>query len=799
MIIEEIAIRGFGKLEDFHLSFQEGFNLFYGDNEFGKSTLLSFIRTMFYGFSGRNSQRVKESSRQKFLPWEARAFGGSIRFRHQDQLYLLERSFGQRKAEDKVNLTFWDSGTRIGLAQKEPGEYLFAVSEAEFVNTVFVGQLASNLLETDKETADISARLSNLQHSGNENYSYEDVRSRLTQAAARLEAFRGKGGLIFELSAELDELQIQQEQADQVALELEKLEEHKESLLHEKNRLTAAFELEHSRLSKLQSKVESLGSEQNRIEILLKTTQERFALEERIRLERETEQYRREKQLQENVSRRRKLKEGALAELAYTETEISRLAEEDKLLENVARAEEAETLEVITALTQRHGELSQQVAKQNTIVERQRIHSSSLEQQAKMLREHCVRQKEQGRRSFLYPGRLQIIACLFLFSILLALAVILKDSHFLWGGLLVPLAILIFVYSFMRLRRIKQQLSQLEQTLVQGNQQIKAATEARDNLVDELEDIEQRLEILDLKRKSQIESRVQGSRHRGELLAMTKERFLAAQHRLAELETLPEQEGFWPEEDSDIASHQDKDERVATKALIAELYSQMEQVDRELVLTTHQRENSAILCEEHRALITENRLALERNQARRDILALRLEELKDVESALIRCKERLEAATFWREGAVLALQILEESYREMEQQFAPEMNQKAGEYLEALTGGVYKSLRVDRYFMVEVAGRNGYDFHKADYFSGGTTDQIYLALRLAIADIIRPDEEKMPLLLDDALIQYDDRRAAYALGLLLKLAEDRQVILLSCKNGLMELYEEIRESQYAGV
>ena len=89
MKINNLHITAFGKLTDVTLAFEPGMNLFTGDNEYGKSTILSFIRAMFYGFSGRASTRIRENDRRKFTPWSGMPFGGSIEFQHTGKTYLL--------------------------------------------------------------------------------------------------------------------------------------------------------------------------------------------------------------------------------------------------------------------------------------------------------------------------------------------------------------------------------------------------------------------------------------------------------------------------------------------------------------------------------------------------------------------------------------------------------------------------------------------------------------------------------------------------------------------------------------
>lgn len=48
MKISKIQINGFGNLHDKTLEFSDGINLIHGQNEAGKSTLVYFIKSMFY-------------------------------------------------------------------------------------------------------------------------------------------------------------------------------------------------------------------------------------------------------------------------------------------------------------------------------------------------------------------------------------------------------------------------------------------------------------------------------------------------------------------------------------------------------------------------------------------------------------------------------------------------------------------------------------------------------------------------------------------------------------------------------
>ena len=70
--------------------------------------------------------------------------------------------------------------------------------------------------------------------------------------------------------------------------------------------------------------------------------------------------------------------------------------------------------------------------------------------------------------------------------------------------------------------------------------------------------------------------------------------------------------------------------------------------------------------------------------------------------------------------------------------------------------------------------------------SDGTADQLWLALRLALSETLAPDA---PLILDDALVRFDDRRLQTALEVLAELSRNRQILLFTCQSREKSLLE----------
>jgi len=78
---------------------------------------------------------------------------------------------------------------------------------------------------------------------------------------------------------------------------------------------------------------------------------------------------------------------------------------------------------------------------------------------------------------------------------------------------------------------------------------------------------------------------------------------------------------------------------------------------------------------------------------------------------------------------------------------------------------------------------------RVEGMSDGTTDQLYLALRLASLETYLKNNEPMPFIVDDILIRFDDKRATAALQVLAELSTKTQVIFFTHHQHLVELAE----------
>ncbi len=141
-----------------------------------------------------------------------------------------------------------------------------------------------------------------------------------------------------------------------------------------------------------------------------------------------------------------------------------------------------------------------------------------------------------------------------------------------------------------------------------------------------------------------------------------------------------------------------------------------------------------------------------------------------------------EIATLEREYAAidLAMSTLTQANTQLQSRFSPALGKRAAEIFDRLTGGAYGDVVLDRTLRVSAEPAGAGVPRDVAYLSAGAADQLYLAVRLAICDLVLSPDLPAPIVLDDALASFDDARCAAALAYLRQEAKKRQILLFTC-------------------
>jgi uncharacterized protein YhaN len=152
-------------------------------------------------------------------------------------------------------------------------------------------------------------------------------------------------------------------------------------------------------------------------------------------------------------------------------------------------------------------------------------------------------------------------------------------------------------------------------------------------------------------------------------------------------------------------------------------------------------------------------------------------------------EENLEATERQRDRLALLDSILSRAEREFRESHQPDVLRRASSYLERVTLGRYQRvdlLENDRGLLCVTPADRSEPIEVGDPISQGTLDQIFFCLRLGMLDHLDEDRERLPLVLDDALLRMDDARRQAVYSLLGDIAPLRQIFLLTCHDSLAE-------------
>lgn len=152
------------------------------------------------------------------------------------------------------------------------------------------------------------------------------------------------------------------------------------------------------------------------------------------------------------------------------------------------------------------------------------------------------------------------------------------------------------------------------------------------------------------------------------------------------------------------------------------------------------------------------------------------DKILELSSTVDALQAELADAQYKNDVYTIAKQALEQAYEKLNNTYSPILAKKIAPTLSVLTGGKYSEVSVDKEFNIRVKAEG--EYHELGYFSRGTADAVYFAVRIAMADILNKD---CPLILDDPFWSFDNARLENAQTLVEKTAKSRQVLLFAAR------------------
>ncbi len=152
---------------------------------------------------------------------------------------------------------------------------------------------------------------------------------------------------------------------------------------------------------------------------------------------------------------------------------------------------------------------------------------------------------------------------------------------------------------------------------------------------------------------------------------------------------------------------------------------------------------------------------------------------ESLQAEKLQVEKRIEAVEQYYRALTRAQETLQQATQELQRRFAPRISQRAQTLFARMTGQRYQRLSLCQDMSLESSAEGENTLRGTLWRSDGTVDQLYLALRLAVAEELTPNA---PLVLEDALVRFDDVRLAAALEILQEEAAQKQVILFTCQS-----------------
>ena len=138
---------------------------------------------------------------------------------------------------------------------------------------------------------------------------------------------------------------------------------------------------------------------------------------------------------------------------------------------------------------------------------------------------------------------------------------------------------------------------------------------------------------------------------------------------------------------------------------------------------------------------------------------------------------------------ILSRRMLEESIRTWEGTRQPEVYKLASRLFSRMTNGRWTEIRVDKDGQLRIV--DAVLTERAPIqLSLGTCQQMYLSLRIALLICAGDVGGPLPILADDILVNFDDSRRVGAIEALAELATHRQVVLFTCHREVVDLIEK---------
>jgi uncharacterized protein YhaN len=806
MLLKELNLIGFGKFKNKNIVLKDGINLIYGENEAGKSTLHSFIDGMFYGFLKPNIKRTDYLPEyEKYNPWTNNRYAGIIRFKYNGKFYRIERNFTKGEENTKV----LDETTGVDITKNieagsgrvlQPGIHFFGFNTRVFSNTIFIKQLGTKT--DDKLAAEVTEKLINVTTTLDDNISVDKAISELKVRMGEIGTDRASTKPYAKNLRDIERLQ---EEKSNILSEKDAYQ----SYLEEKIRLNNNLEIEMRNLSRLREKL-------LKVEILEKarTLEEAKILSDEIA------------NLNSKID---KLSSYANISMDQYKESINLSNAIDFIDKNIVQSKfELENIENRLQSMDNEG-YNDIYGKKIEEISKDYNYYEELEEEKNTI----FYNKEDNKIEFLkrdykeLKGKSSKYKVIQIFSIILAIIAFGATIIAIITKKYLPIGILFIVFGSIggyytnkvnNLKYIIEDISRKiediynrekeKQSRIEEIEKLKKSLLEKYNTTGKMEfkKLLDRLQIEHYRQKEQIELYNELKIKREFLLDRIYEDEFNKKQNLITLEAIFTENNVRDIQEFNysldkrnmyeqyIRESEGKKEilrKVLGQHTIEDLIAELGNFYLDINNSIEDMDKNQIKYQIDR--INENisdiKIALRGAEENLNILGKDMERLVVIEEEIerkIKYKEELENKY---KSLEIAAQAIEELSRDIHSQFTPEINKKVSKIVEKITEGKYNNIKISESLNISVENPITREIIDINSLSGGTIDQLYFSLRFGIINSMV--DNKLPLILDDCFIQYDDSRLKNIIEFLTDIGNERQVILFTCHNREKKALEDL--------
>ena len=717
----------FGRLRNETLQFHDGLNIIEAPNETGKSTWCAFLTAMLYGINSRERDKAGFiAEKNRYAPWDGSSMAGRLDCRTGDaDITLLRGTRRQSAPLAEFQAVYAGTGTQVdNLTVANCGEALLGVSREVFERSAFIRQSGLAI----SQDVGLERRVASLISSGEEDTSYTEAYDTLKKQLNRRRF--NKSGQLPALEAELAEVRQQITAAGQIQQQLVESRTQVQQSQELIDTLTAELaQRDRWEAAQKARQLEELTAASRR------AVQQAQALEQQLIDDRIPDP--------ETISRLR----GAIVNLETVRKSVAKArADKDEAMKALLYAEKAVSESPFA------GQTAEEARQETTAPPKVSVNAApALAVFFLMLTAAIGVTAFTLSRYSTYLSGWQKILPWSIFAVIIAAGAVISrqmQKRALKAAQNTALCKHFGTADADKIAALADAYAKAVETRDAAQADVNAKTATADALYNSLTTNEQAI-LLEVRRFApsafDIPTADQVLRNAGQRRRALAEAQSAAREAQARQELLAQQNipaSIGPAPEPPARSREEMSAALAqAQARLAAVRSAADRLSGQL----HAMGEPDVL------------------QATAESLQSQITQLQEEYDAL---RLAMDALT----GANTALQ----------NRFSPQLSRRTAEIFQELTGGRYTGAALDRSFHLTAQPAGDPMDRDIQLLSAGAADQLYLAARLAICQLVLPPEKNVPIILDDALANFDNDRCAAALRWLRQEAEHRQILLFTC-------------------